>query len=92
MAESNSSSLSLNGNDYKKLGVGLAIAVTGAIITYITEWISGASFGEATPLIVAGWSVVVNIIRKFIADKQPQEEPDDTVIDIEIEEDGDAEE
>jgi len=52
--------------DWKKLAKGLGIAVGGAVLTYLTEWISGTDFGTLTPTIVAGFSVLVNFLRKFL--------------------------
>jgi hypothetical protein len=66
-----SSSLSINKEDLQKLGKGLLIAVVGAALTYGSEWMSGADFGSWTPVVVAGWSVAVNFLRKFIANNQP---------------------
>jgi hypothetical protein len=65
-----SSSLSINKEDLTKLGKGLLIAVLGAALTYGSEWMSGADFGSWTPVVVAGWSVAVNFLRKFIASNQ----------------------
>ena len=57
---------SLSKEDLTKLGKGMLIAVAGAVLTYGTEWVSGTSFGMWTPMIVAGWSVAANMIRKFL--------------------------
>jgi len=65
-----SSAFSLNGMDWKKIGIGLLVALAGAVLTYGTEWLSGADFGATTPIIVAAWSVVANIVRKWIANNQ----------------------
>tara|TARA_B100000700_G_scaffold319225_1_gene413975 strand:- start:2312 stop:2545 length:234 start_codon:yes stop_codon:yes gene_type:complete len=69
MADSNigSPSFSLGNADFKKLGKGMLIAVAGAALTYGSEWISGTDFGTWTPIVVAGWSVAVNFIRKFVS-------------------------
>jgi len=45
---------------------GAGIAAAGALLTYVTQWVSGADFGSYTPLIVAVWSIVANAGRKFI--------------------------
>ena len=65
-----SNALSINKEDLKKLGKGLLIAVLGAALTYGSEWMSGANFGSWTPMVVAGWSVAVNFLRKFIVSNQ----------------------
>jgi hypothetical protein len=66
---------SLSSADLKKLGVGMLIAVSGAVLTYGSEWVSGTSFGLWTPLIVAGWSVVANLLRKFVTDTTTPDTP-----------------
>lgn len=58
----------LNTADVKKIGIGAGIAVAGALLTYLTQVISETDFGVYTPIVVAGFSVVANIVRKFIAD------------------------
>lgn len=60
--------LILSSYDWKKILIGLAVAVVGAGLTYVTAWISGADFGVWTPIIVAGFSVFANFVRKWIAD------------------------
>lgn len=47
---------------------GAGIAALGAILTYLTSAISGADFGSYTPMVVAVWSVVANVVRKWISD------------------------
>ena len=66
-----SNALSINKEDLTKLGKGLLIAVLGAALTYGGEWMAGADFGSWTPVVVAGWSVAVNFLRKFIASNKP---------------------
>ena len=63
-----SNSFSLSKEDLNKLGKGMLIAISGAVLTYGTEWIAGTSFGLWTPLVVAGWSVAANMLRKFVTD------------------------
>ena len=46
---------------------GGCIAMLGALLTYLTKIISGSeSFGEWTPIIVAGWSMLVNVLKKYV--------------------------
>jgi hypothetical protein len=66
---------SLSPEDFKKLGMGMLIAISGAVLTYGTEWVSGTSFGLWTPLIVAGWSVTANLLRKFVTDTTKPDTP-----------------
>jgi hypothetical protein len=49
----------------QKVLTGAFIAGAGAILTYLSEWVAGADFGDYTPLIVAGFSVLSNIVRKL---------------------------
>jgi len=57
----------LNGEDLKKIGIGFAIALCGAALTYLSETIPNIDFGALTPLVMAFWSVIVNAARKFIS-------------------------
>lgn len=51
----------------KKILKGAAIAGAGAVLTYLTEAITGADFGPWTAVVVAGFSVVVNALRYVLA-------------------------
>ena len=48
---------------------GAVIAMVGALLTYLTKVISGEDFQEFTPLIMAGWSIVANVVKKYIEEK-----------------------
>ncbi len=52
--------------DIVKVAKGAAIAAAGAVLTYVTHWVSGADFGAYTPMIVAGWSIAANALRKLV--------------------------
>jgi hypothetical protein len=60
------------------VGRGLLVAVGGAVLTYLTVWITGTSFNvtidgnviNLTPFVVAAWSVVVNFARKYIPENK----------------------
>lgn len=56
----------LNQEDLGKILTGACMAVAGALLTYVTKTITDTDFGEWTSLVVAGWSIVANIIRKYI--------------------------
>lgn len=56
----------LNQEDGRKIFTGLAIALLGALATYLQDTIPNIDFGAYTPVAVAVNSVLVNIIRKFI--------------------------
>jgi hypothetical protein len=50
------------------IGKGLLIAVGGAVATYLTTLASSGEieFGPMTPIVVAGFSVAINYIRKAL--------------------------
>lgn len=50
-----------------KVAKGAAIAAVGAVLTYVTQWVSGADFGSYTPAVVAGWSIAANALRKLVS-------------------------
>lgn len=58
--------MNLTKDDLVAVGKGLVIALVGAALTYLTAWISGHDFGTYTPMVVALWGVIVNIVRKWI--------------------------
>jgi len=70
--ENTSEKYSLNSADLKKIGIGLGVAVSGAVLTYFTELIPSVDFGAWTPVVVAGFSVVVNVVRKFLTNYTTQ--------------------
>lgn len=53
-----------------KIAKGAGIALVGALLTYITEYLSGIDFGEYTPVVVGIWSIAVNAIREFLKGTQ----------------------
>lgn len=57
----------LNSDDGKKILIGLVVAVAGAIVTYAADTIPNVDFGVWTPVAVAGFSVLINVLRKWIA-------------------------
>jgi len=65
-----SQKLSLNLLDRKKIGKGALIAVIGVLLTYVADLIPTIDFGAYTPIVVAGFSVLANIVRKWIASNQ----------------------
>ena len=64
--DSNSPKFKLNNLDLAKLGKGLLIALTGCAITYLTDLIPSIDWGTWTPLVVAGWSFLANVVRKWV--------------------------
>ena len=61
---------SLNKEDLKKIGTGALMAIAGALLTYITETIGQVELGDYTPLVVAVWSIVANIARKYLLESK----------------------
>lgn len=55
--------------DWKKVLIGAGVAATGALLTYITQVVTNLEPGIYTPLIVSGWSIVANIVRKWLEGK-----------------------
>ncbi len=70
--ESTSKRFQLNSIDWAKIGKGLLIVLAGSALTYLTELIGKINLGEWTPLVVTGWSLLVNIIRKWLTDHTPE--------------------
>lgn len=52
--------------DIKAIWRGAMIATAGALLTYVTQVITGANFGQWTPIVVAIWSIVANSIKKYL--------------------------
>jgi len=65
---SNSKSGQLNAIDWNKIAIGLSVAVVGAIMTYLTDLIPNIDLGVWTPIVVSAWSVIANIVRKWLKD------------------------
>lgn len=63
-----SKSFKINSLDWKKIGVGAGVAIVGALLTYVSSWITDVDFYGWTPIVVAVWSVIANIGRKWVAD------------------------
>jgi len=59
---------SLVKEDLKRVGVGALVAILGALATYFEQTIPNIDFNAYTPLVVAINSVVVNVIRKYVAE------------------------
>lgn len=66
-----STSFTLSKADLIAVAKGLGIAVAGAAATYLSTFIAGHDFGLYTPIVVALWSVVVNLIRKWVPNTTP---------------------
>jgi len=60
--------LKLAQDDLTKLWKGLLLAVGGAAVVYLGEWVSSTDFGAFTPIVTAGAAVALNFLRKLITD------------------------
>ena len=66
-------SFNLSIENWGKVGKGLLIAMGGAGLTYLGQFVTGGDFGALTPVIVAGFSVLVNYLRKIGIGTSPTE-------------------
>jgi hypothetical protein len=60
-------SFSFQGINWGKVGAGALVAVAGAILTYVSAWLTGQDFGASTPIVMAVWTTVANIVRKWVS-------------------------
>jgi len=56
----------LSSLDLVAVGKGALIAAAGAGLTYLIAWGETANFGDYTPIVVAGLSVLSNLARKYL--------------------------
>lgn len=49
-----------------KIAKGAGIAVGGALLTYLAQFISDTDFGQWTPVVVAVGAVLINAGREFL--------------------------
>lgn len=57
----------LNTEDWKRIAIGALIAGAGAVLTFLAENLGNMNFGEYTPVVVAGLSILINILRKLLS-------------------------
>lgn len=65
-----SSSFSLNTADLKSFGRGVLLAMAGAGIAYVQQYITGADFGQYTVFVSAFNSIVLNGLRLWVQNNQ----------------------
>lgn len=58
---------SLNKHDLTRIAIGAGVALAGALLTYVSETITSIDFGSSTPLVVAFWSILANVARKYLS-------------------------
>lgn len=56
---------SFDNETLKKIGRGMIIAAVGAILTYLSEALSGMDFGAYTPVVVAVLSILTNLVHEY---------------------------
>lgn len=56
--------------DWKKIGMGALVAVVWTLLTYVTELIPSIDFWTWTPIVVAGFSILANIVRKWATEQK----------------------
>jgi len=50
-----------------KIGKGILIAVGGALITYLAQFVGNTNFGVYTPVVVSVSAIIINIVKEYIA-------------------------
>lgn len=49
-----------------KIAKGAGIAIGGALLTYLAQFISDTDFGQWTPVVVALGGIIINAGREFL--------------------------
>lgn len=57
----------------KKVLIGAGLAAAGAVLAVVADAATGGVFGQYSPFIAAGVSVLLNIVRKAAAPKPTAE-------------------
>jgi hypothetical protein len=63
---------SLNSQDLGKILKGACIALSAAILTYLTSILGEIDFGSYTPVVVALGSILINTGLKFLEGQKSQ--------------------
>lgn len=58
----------ISGEDLKKIGIGAVIAGLGALLIYAIEGLGRLDFGIWTAAVTALAGILVNLVRKWLAD------------------------
>lgn len=61
-----STRFTLNKEEGKKILKGLGIAIAGAALTYLSQYLTKTDFGDLTPMVVVINSVIVNTLTKYV--------------------------
>jgi len=68
MDTNNSKKYKLNKVDLQKIGKGGVIAVSGALLTYLSMTIVDVDFGTWTPLVTSLGGIIVNALSRWLND------------------------
>jgi len=64
-------SFSFAGINWKKVGMGILCAAAGAVLTYLTAFISGLDLGALwTPIVMTAWTAISVVVRKWVSDNE----------------------
>lgn len=63
-------SFTFQGINWKRFAAGAGVVVAGALLTYVTNWLTGVNFGAYTPIIMSVWSIIANLVRKWVSDNE----------------------
>lgn len=63
-------SFTFKGVNWGRVGAGALVAMAGALLTYATNWITGQDFGEYTPIIMSIWTIIANLVRKWVSQNE----------------------
>ena len=56
----------MNRAEWIKIAKGAGVAAAGALATYVTAHAADVNLGDWTPLVVAAFSVLANVLRKAL--------------------------
>lgn len=65
--QATSPSFALNSFDWKKIGKGALIAAAGAVLTYLSTFITHADFGVYTAVVAVVASALINAGQKWVS-------------------------
>lgn len=58
--------MTMTKDNWKKVGRGALIAMGGALLTYLAQFISSTDFGVWTPLVVSIGGIIINMGREYL--------------------------
>lgn len=63
-------SFTFKGINWGKVAAGAGVAIAGALLTYVTNWLTGLDFGASTPVVMSVWTIIANVVRKWVSDSE----------------------